>query len=199
MASIVSAYLLATQSSLLDVCWQPSLLRQASCLKTIRALYDAAVALFPVLNYLTRLGGPTKDSSRCIADLVTFADSVIPMLPLAEGADLLYLQRFDAMHNASPFPAVRDFATTELKHALDKKWTYVNGTYFVSRGTSRKEVNVDVGLIEEETRDLKRSLEVFLREVPLVHRFAGEGDTFTAKDGVDAWNGMEDEKDLLLF
>ena len=196
----ITAYLSATQSSLLDICWQPSLLNQVSCLKTIRAFYDAAVALFPLLNYLTRLGGKVKDSIRCIDDLTTFASSVVPMLWSAEGTDLLYLQRLDAVPHISPFAAIREYATIELKQTLERNWTCVHGMYFVSRGSGRKEVSVDVGLIEEERRDLQNSLARYLKEVPLVHRFVdGESKQPKKEDLKGAWNVMGPGEELLLF
>ncbi|KAL9104780.1 MAG: hypothetical protein Q9163_000330 [Psora crenata] len=152
----------ASISSLLD---QPRLLRLAPTLKTLKALYEAATALLPLLDYLVRLD---RANSQVIPDVHFLYDFAAEYHSALSNNDI-FLLAGPRLAKSPPDDRnsadIRFFATGELRQALEKSWIALDDRYFVARGTSRREVVVDIGLVEEEQEEVRETLGKFRIEV----------------------------------
>ena len=158
MASTISSFLGTMRTSFSPLLEHPILLQKATTMKTIRACYDCVTALLPTLDYLVRLNAPVGDAVNCIDFFDAFAqegllNTRIPD-PLTAHQNLV--------HQIQSISDTRKFATEELRQAVEKSWICVDEHYFIARGTSRREVIVDVGLAEEEKTGLGKTLQDFL-------------------------------------
>ena len=175
-SSIATAYLASVRKSLTDVVHNPRALKEAAILRTLSMYYAAATALLPVLDYLVRLSGPTHSAVQDIQLLKSFSsfstsilqgrENVLPPEPTASGGE------------PPPDPQytdIRRFATWELRDTLTKHWVSHDGRCYVVRGSSRREVMVDIGLYEEERAHFQDVLGEFLDSVETMPAL-GSGD-----------------------
>lgn len=162
VASIISTFLDCTRTSLACVVDRPGDLRKATVLRTLTACYASITALLPTLEYLIRLNGPTKRAKRdmnLLQEVASFLLSTLSSNHVALPPDIKTLPPLQTEHD---YANVREFAAQEIRESLGKDWTSHDGQIFVVRGGSRREVVVDVGLMEEEREELKRTLLEFL-------------------------------------
>ncbi|KAK4692403.1 hypothetical protein P7C71_g4795, partial [Lecanoromycetidae sp. Uapishka_2] len=150
VASIITAFLDSVRRSLGVLLYPSSLLEEARVLKTISAYYTTITSLLPVLDYLTRLSGPT---SRAISDvdfLKSFANYTSALL---KGQNDAFPPEIHDIEDTT-YAEIRNFASQELRDTLTKNWVCHDGQYYIVRGASRREVVVDVGLYEEEKQQM---------------------------------------------
>ena len=128
----------------------------------ILTIYFAIItAVLPTLDYLCRVSNKIRDASLLIRSLESFAlftagsalghtDVEIPDIhDPKEKTDLLQ------------YGDVRAFASQELRDTLVKNWARHEDRYYITRGQTRREVVVDVDLLEEERAKLIREVEGF--------------------------------------
>lgn len=162
VASIISSFLDCTRASLACIVDRPEDLQKAMVLKTLTASYAAITTLLPTLEYLVRLNGPTKCAKRdmnLLQEVASFFLSILSGNHDALPPDIKALPPLQTEHD---YANVREFTAQEIRESLSKDWTSHDGQYFVVRGGSRREVVVDVGLIEEEREGLRKTLLEFL-------------------------------------
>ena len=128
--------------------------RDASTLKTLSACYSAITALLPVLDYLVRLSGPTLSAVENLQFFKSFAIYFSAVLRGECDSDIPYINRTERPYAEKLDSDILRFATRELKDSLTRSWTCHTGQYYLIRGSTRKEVVVDVGLHEEEKAQL---------------------------------------------
>ncbi|KAL9631656.1 MAG: hypothetical protein Q9164_005769 [Protoblastenia rupestris] len=142
---------------------QPILFERPSTLKTLRACYEAATALLPTLDYLVRLDGSTTQAEQDILFLDQFATDLVTAFESNDGALPAGPRSGDPGPGDKAHADIQSFATSELQQTLEKTWICVDERYFVAKGTSRREVMVDIGLMEEEKEDFRKALDRFLK------------------------------------
>ena len=157
VTSIATAFLDAVRQPVVTRLSLSDPFKEARVLKTLSACYSAITALLPLWDYLARLPGSTARGEKDIDFLRSFAACLLALL--RDDNDVFPLESDFAKGSTSS--EIRNFATLELKDTLMKNWTCHDGQHYVIRGSTRREVVVDIGLYEEEKQELIRSLEDF--------------------------------------
>ena len=160
VASIATAFLKSVRQSVGRLLHSSGYLEEAGILKLTSACYSTVTALLPALDYLTRLSGSTQNAVKDIRSLRIFALFMSAQLQGHSDDDEIGSEDFAD----SEYLDTRYFAMQELKGTLTKNWTHVprDQQYYFTKGTSRKEVVVDVGLWEEEKAALLDGFAGFL-------------------------------------
>ena len=159
VTTLATAFLDSIRQSVGMLLHIPSPLSEARILKTLSACYSAVTALLPVWDYLVRLLGPAARAENDMDILRSMAGYTLASL--RDESDI-FAPEIDPAKRLTELE-IRDFTTLELKETLNKNWTYHDGRHYVTRGSTRREVVVDIGLYEEEKQELFMSLDDFLR------------------------------------
>ena len=162
VASTVTAFLDTVRQSFGILLRPSNLFEFPWILKTLSAFYEAITALLPVLDYLVRLSGPTQRAVKDISFLRSFAVYTAAVLPdpFDKDLDVSTPEKNDV--EEPMYADIRAFATRELKDTLVKHWTSHGMQWYVTKGSNRREVIVDIGLEEEEKQHLYKVLDDFL-------------------------------------
>ena len=157
VTSLATTFLDSVRQAVGTLLYHSDPFREARILKTLSACYSAIRALLPLWDYLVRLPGSTVRAENNIDLLRSVAAYVLALL--REDNDV-----FTPDIESTKRPRIsefQNFTTVELKKTLNKNWTCHDGRHYVTRGSTRREVVVDVGLYEEEKQDLFMSLDDF--------------------------------------
>lgn len=128
--------------------------KDARVLTTIAACYSAISALLPVLDYILRLPGPTLVAVDSVEFFNSFALYFTALLRGDCDANEPKIDRTERLGAETSISDIRRFATQELRDTLTTIWVRHEDQYYVIRGSTRREVVVDVGLYEEEKAQL---------------------------------------------
>ncbi|KAL9132077.1 MAG: hypothetical protein Q9217_000113 [Psora testacea] len=171
VTSIITTFVGSVRGSVLRAPYQPKLLERTSTLKVLRSSYEAITALLPIIDYAMRLEKPIRQA---IQDLCFLEEYAADCQAALSGNGSIPPP---GLHSTKPeledqsYADIRSFATGELQQTLEKTWICVDDRYFVARGTSRREVMVDMGSVEAEQEDLRKTLNEFricLNEMPSI-------------------------------
>lgn len=117
-------------------------LQRPHVLRVLGIIYSDINALLPVLDYIIRLGEPTFYAIQYIEFFKSFA---------AISATLLLKPSHEPLHATIPelnstndledsYTDIRSFTSRELRDSLSKNWVYRDGHYFLTRGTTQREI-----------------------------------------------------------
>ena len=178
IASTIAAFLDSIRQSLetfIDYSSGP-VLKDATILKVVAACYTAISALLPVLDYILRLPGPTPLAVDPISFFKSFALYFSAVLHGDCDADVPNVDHTKSTVTETSITDIRKFATQELKDTLDKCWVRHDDMYYVIRGSTRREVVVDIGLYEEEKAQLLIVFQQFLKICGMMPALRDEDD-----------------------
>ena len=161
VSSLLTIFLSTMRNSLSPVLDAATLLRKASIVKILRLCYNCVAALLPTLDYLIRLGEEVATALQCIEFFNSFADLFPRNQETIQGRDLFDASYVDVLERAESKCEIYMFVAAELRQTLEKNWICIDNHYFVAKGSSRREVVVDIELLEEEQKMLKKSMEKF--------------------------------------
>ncbi|KAL9611279.1 MAG: hypothetical protein Q9167_004076 [Letrouitia subvulpina] len=170
-------------------------LDQPKTLKTLAVCYSTITAVLPMLDYLSLLSKAENSSRYRVACFKSFAVSTASFLLQPNNAitpplDLLPLDLAD--DRCLPPNEIRAFAAKELAEALNRNWICYGDNYYVLRGQVRREIVVDVRLLEEEKTGLIAAFEHFFGVLARMTILGG--DDQDSGNGVD--EGRPDVEDL---
>ena len=190
VTSLATAFLDSVRQSVGTLLYLSDPLREARILKTLSACYSALTALLPLCDYLVRLAGSTARAENDIDFLRSVAAYVLALL--REDNDV-FCPDIDSPKSPTNLE-LQNFTTVELKDTLNKNWTCHDGRHYVTRGSTRREVVVDIGLYEEEKQALFMSLNDFFRCL-------GAMPALTDDDEIDEMHqrSIADSMDALIF
>ncbi|MCJ1274685.1 hypothetical protein MMC21_002482 [Puttea exsequens] len=157
MSAVITAFLSAVQRSMGILTFPSQLLEQPRALKTLTGYYEATTALLRILDYLSRLSGPTQGAVECLQFMRAFATFARARVLGDQNAFAPDVRD----HEDTGYAETRNFATQELRDTLTKNWVCHEERYYIVRSASRREVAVNIGLFEEERRDLLTAFEDF--------------------------------------
>jgi len=130
------------------------LLEQAHILMMVALFFQAVAASISSLDYIQRHHGGAKAALTCIDFFASFADFVASMICGEEDVPAPYTPDEISLPY-SPFMAIRTSCAASLNEALCNKWKREGEAYFVTYGSTRKQVPVQLGSVEvEQTRVL---------------------------------------------
>ena len=86
---------------------------------------------------------------------------------------------------------IREFATQELREALNKSWVRHDDQYYLIRGSMRREVVVDIGLYEEQKAQLLVSFQEFIEVYRTMPALRAEDDDILVREEKMALGGEE--------
>ena len=190
VASTITAYL-SSMRQLLDIlvgCVGDSRSQDARTLSTLSACYSTISALLPVLDYIIRLSGTTLSAIDTLDSLRRLAEYFSAMLHGDCDTDVPSLDHSDSTVSISD---IRKFATQELREALNKTWACHDDQYFVIRGSTRREVVVDVGLYEEQKAQLLVTFQEFFKVYRMMPALRAEDDDILVREEKMALGGDE--------
>ena len=159
VTSIATTFLDSLRQSVDTLLYLSDPFREARILKTLSACYSALTALLPLWDYLVRLPGSTARAENDIDFLRSVAAYILALL--REDNDV-FAPDIDSAKSPTNLE-LQNFTTLELKDTLIKNWTCHDGRHYVTKGSTRREVVVDIGLYEEEKREMFMSLDDFFR------------------------------------
>ncbi|KAL8733782.1 MAG: hypothetical protein Q9181_003464 [Wetmoreana brouardii] len=140
----------------------PGLMEQPRKLKVLTTYYSAVTALIPALDYLCRVTKSTHHANTSISWFKSFALFAAQLLLEHTDVEPPSIDGMEEAPVVNQYGNVQAFALHELRESLNKNWTCHDERYYVSRGQSRREVVVDLGLFEEEKRGFIEEAERFL-------------------------------------
>jgi len=134
------------------------LLVQPAILNTIASFISTTTASLPALSYIHRLTRKATRAVECIRAIASFATFVVEHLSPRHHQDSEDSQSvptssdFDFHFPPLParFPETLHFATTELQKTLTTNWVAHEGRYFILRGNVRREVHVQIEMLDGE-------------------------------------------------
>lgn len=165
--------------------------RDATILGTVSACYSAISALLPVLDYILRLPGPTPLAVNPINFFKSFAVYFSAIMHGDYDADVPSIDLTERTVTETSISDIRKFATQELKDTLDRNWVRHDDQYHVIRGSTRREVVVDIGLYEEEKAQLLITFREFRKMCRMMPALRDEDDDNLVRREMEPW-GLED-------
>ena len=115
-------------------------------------------SLLPNLDYLNRLGGPVENALTNLESIRAFAADMNARLTGETITDSMTWSDMNQCGEDQDGADIRTFAMNELRQTLTRNWVHTGEAYFLHRGSSKREILVDVGLFEEEREELKAML-----------------------------------------
>lgn len=170
MSAMIMGFLGCLQRSISTVIDRPGLMIQPRTLKILAAFFAIITAALPTLDYLCRLCSKTRPATQLLDYFKAFAifaaESVLqpPHHSVETPAELDDWARGDhriTNENEIENSDIRTFAAQELRDTLARNWICRGERYYMTRGQNRREVVVDVGLVEEEKAGVVREVEAF--------------------------------------
>jgi len=161
--SIITAFLGSVRQSFGSLLLSSNFLEDAGTLKLLSACYLAITTSLPTLDYVVRLSGPTQRAVENMEFISSFASHIIARLQEHDDPPIIEKEpTIDAAYSDT-----RSFATLELKESLTKNWSYDSHEqqYYFTRGASKREVLIDIGLYEEEKATLLKVFADFFASV----------------------------------
>lgn len=137
--------------------------RDAKTLRTMSACYSAITALLPVLDYIVRLPGRTLlavDNIEFFKSLAVYFSTVLRSDGDGDMPDIDHTEKTLAETSVSD---IRRFAAQELRDTLTRFWVRHDDQYYVIRGSTRREVVLDIGLYEEEKAQILNGFLEFMK------------------------------------
>ena len=175
MRSIFHAFLGSMRKSFGDLLSQSGLLEQAGVLKLVASCYSTTMSLLPVIDYVVRLREPSQHLVKRVDFLKEFAFHIQNKL---QNHDAQHYWETEDDEEDAAYADTRHFATQELDDSLAKNWKYEpdGQQYSFTRGGSRREVLVDIGMYEEEKANLLMNTTQFLVSVEAMPALMGDND-----------------------
>lgn len=162
VASTIAVFLDSVRQSLENsIRSDESISRDAGTLRIMSACYAAISALLPVLDYIVRLPGPTLLAIDTIKFFKSFAEYASAVLHGDRDAGVSNIDHTERTSTETSISDTRRFATQELKDTLTRCWVRHDDQYYVTRGSMRREVVVDMGLYEEQKAQLLTAFREF--------------------------------------
>lgn len=191
--STITAFLDSIQQSLRSLTDHSgeSRLRDARILRTISACYSAISALLPVLDYTIRLRRPTQFAIDNIEVFKSFAVYFSAVLRGDCDADLPDIENTESTLVERSISDIRRFATQELRDSLTRIWARHGDQYYVIRGSTRREVVIDIGLYEEEKAQLLIVFGEFFKVCRMMPALREEDDYIRATREEKIWAADE--------
>ena len=180
IASMITAFLDSTRQSfeilIADSC--ESKPRDVRTLRTMSACYSAISSLLPVLDYIVRLPGPALFAVDNIEFFKSFAVNFSAVLRSDCDANMANIDIIERPLAEASSPNIRRFATQELRDSLTRIWVRHGDQYYVIRGSTRREVVMDIGLYEEKKAQLLIGFGEFFKTCIAMPALREEGDHF---------------------
>ena len=161
-------------------------LQQPHILRLLGIIYSDINALLPVLDYIIRLAEPTLCAVQCIEFFKSFA---------AVSSTLLSELSHEPLHATIPpnldfadtfdkdsYTDIRSFTLRELRESLSKNWICRDGHYFLTRGTTQREVVIETIPFADAEGDFLQQTDSFFDLLATLPAFAGSLD-----EDVRAW------------
>ena len=160
----------------------------ATTLKIVSACYSAISALLPTIDYIIRLVGTALVAVDNVEFLKSLAVDFSAVLCGDCDADMPITANNGARLVETSMSDLRRFATQELRDTLTRIWVRHDDQYYVTRGSTRREVVMDVGLYEEEKAQLLVVLQKFIKSYRMMPALREEDDLVLATKGKEfAW------------
>ena len=157
VASTIAAFLGPMRRSLETVIGHNcgSVSKDTRTLRILSACYSIISALLPVLDYIVRLPRPTLSAINTIDFFKSFAEYFSTLLHSDCNVVMPKTNLSDLTVTDTSVSDICNFATQELRDALSKTWVrHDDDQYYVTRGSTTREVVVDIGLYEEQKAQL---------------------------------------------
>ena len=189
ITSTITAFLNPMRQSLetLIGCSGESRLRDARILKTTSACYSAISALLPALDYIARLPSPTLFPFDSIEAFKSFAVYLSAVLRGDCDGDLPDIGLTERTLAETSISDIQRFTTQELRDTLTKTWVRHDDQYYVIRGSTRREVVMDIGLYEEEKAQLLVVFRDFFKVCRMMPALREEDDHILAIRETNLW------------
>ena len=175
-ASIISAFLRSIRHSFGKLLDRPGALEESGILKLMSACYSAITTVLPTFDYIIRQSGPAQGALKNIGFLRRFATYISARLQDHGCSNDLEIEDVEYLAYAD----TRHFAMQELRDSLTKNWVYDRHEqqFHYTRGASRREVLIDVGLHEEEKANLLAVFADFFNSLGAMPALHDEDDDF---------------------
>jgi len=139
-------------------------LHEPQVLKLLATLFKTVTSTLSIIDYIQRSSHTATSAINLISYFEALANFLSTSLSPGSVDRATYFD-FDASRLAdtlpSAFTGIRAFCARELQESLAKNWVRHGSEYYVLRGSSRREVVVDVGTIEEEKAGVLAAIEEF--------------------------------------
>ncbi|KAI9820720.1 MAG: hypothetical protein M1827_005090 [Pycnora praestabilis] len=161
--SITTTFVDALRQNLEPLIEQPNLFDNAAALKSLACCYQTLIAITAPLDFIQRRSNRATHAVACVMFFKRFAIFFGELMTgrTYEEALSSYLTGPHLTAHAAPFPEIRQFCSHELQQALDTNLVEHEGHYYLTKGSTRKEIFAELGTVETERADLISIVEVF--------------------------------------
>lgn len=161
-------------------------LQQPHMLRLLGIIYSDINALLPVLDYIIRLAQPILCTVQCIEFFKSFAAISYTLLsePSHEARHATIPPNFDPADTfgEDSYTDIRNFTLRELRDSLNKSWVCRDGHYFLTRGTTQREVVIETISFGDAEGEFLQEIDSFFDLLASLPAFAGSLD-----EEVRAW------------
>jgi hypothetical protein len=133
----------------------PTLLSQPCFLATLSLVYSVVKASASLVDYIHRFSQSASTAVECIRYLTRFGQYVRSRVQEGDENDEAPSTEHHVDHTSeSQCASIRTFCRDELANTMRNNWSKHENEYYVVRGANTRQVMLEVGGIEEETRGL---------------------------------------------
>ena len=181
LTSVIMTFLDSIRTAVIPLIGQSTFLESSTNFKTLASCFEAVAAILPTLAYILRTRSQEAHGAAltCVAFFRSFSAYTHAMVAPMEGikTDTVDTPEMLCTTRNAQLDEVHGFVVNELRHTLRNNWVRVGEEYFVTRGSSRRQVMVDIRQFEEERDALRLAL----------HEFGNCLSTLSALGGWEEW------------
>ena len=137
----------------------PMLLLQPCFLATLSLVYSVVRVSSSLVDYIHRFSQSAGTAVECIRFFGRFGEYVNSRIQAGDNYDELPLLEHCIDHTLdSQYASIRTFCRDELERTMRNNWSKHEDVYYIVRGSSTRQVMLEVGSLEEETQGLVFSI-----------------------------------------
>ena len=165
VTTAITEFLNAMRTAVIPLIDRNALLMNPNVLTTLTSCFSSITVVLPTLDYVLRMRPRRAESSAFshIAFFKNFSTFVHAKMVSVESTERIAvdMERLPSTSKDARYIEVFDFTLRELRHKLQNNWTRSGDDYFITHGSSRRQLRVESGQLHEEQDSLRLALHAF--------------------------------------
>ena len=163
VTDMLSDVLISLRTAVAPLVDDPTLLSQSCFLATLSLVYSVVKVSASIVDYIHRFSQSAGTAVDCIRFFNRFGDYVSSRLQDGDEIEEPPSSEYHIDHTLEPqYTSIRAFCKDELVRTMRNSWSKHEDEYYVVRGANTRQVMLEVGGIDEETRGLVHSIGQFM-------------------------------------
>jgi len=159
VTDMLTDVLISLRSAVTPLVDDPTLLSQPCFLATLSLVYSVVKVSASLVDYIHRFSQPAGTAVECIRFFNHFGEYASSRVQNGDEFDEPPLLEHHIDHTLdSQYASIRAFCKDELGRTMRNNWSKHEDEYYVVRGANTRQVMLEIGRINEETRGLVYSI-----------------------------------------